>query len=227
MRFQNSALFGLLFLSSFVFSLEGSALDNKGLQVVQAENAIEFKVNVGIAKHVGSVEVILGKLDIGATTGEVLTGEFNVPIDAMDTGDANRDCHMRESLGLNYDVSDFPEKHVCDSNDKLPTTGVNAVVYEFVTMQIQKVVSAETGAPVALKINEAANVIASVNWVIHGVSKLADIKASLKRLSEKNYQITGATTLKLSDFGIIVKPFLGVKADDRVPVRVNAELVEQ
>ena len=65
---------------------------------------VEFVVPLTLGSHDGTIEQITGSLTI--TPGDLARthGTLVAPIASFDTGNGKRDCHLRESLGIQIEV---------------------------------------------------------------------------------------------------------------------------
>lgn len=182
------------------------------------ENAsIQFFLPYTLGIHEGKVNQIEGKVVLDVNNLSEIKGEFSVPINSLTTGDRERDCHLQESLGLNYTVSDFPEKHVCDHN-QLPASGKNAVVYPIIHFKVLK----------TKVLPEENSIEVEGEWTIHGVTHADQIK--MKMIPEgKNIRLKGETKFSLKNYGIVVKSakvlFVTISVKDELRLVLNLLLI--
>lgn len=119
------------------------------------------------------------------------------------------DCHLQESLGLDYSKSEFPDRHVCQ-NDLLPSTGKNAIKYPEVAFQSNDPdldLSKAGVAPMELEVNGI--------WRLHGIEKTEKTRLTVYKQND-SILIRGKKSFSLKDFGITVKRFLFISVNDEV-----------
>jgi polyisoprenoid-binding protein YceI len=125
------------------------------------------------------------------------------------SGNPALDCHLQESLGLDYKESDFPEKHVCEK-DRLPVKGKNSVRYPEVTFRSMD------GALTFSKVSEKPlELNVAGDWSIHGIERPVTLRIQIEKYQE-GYRVRGKGTLSLKDFGVEVKKFLFISVNDEV-----------
>lgn len=130
-------------------------------------------------------------------------------VQGFKSNDTTLDCHLQESLGLDYNKSDFPGSHVC-KNDRLPTEGKNAIAYpeiEFTSSDAKVSFAAVTEAPTTLT--------AQGKWTLHGVERPATLTLTVQKVSG-GYRVSGKSPLSLKEFGVVVKNFLLISVKDEV-----------
>jgi polyisoprenoid-binding protein YceI len=140
-----------------------------------------------------------------------VTGALSVPIASLDTDNKERDCHLQEAMGINYEKSDFPKNHVCRKDDTLPTEGPNSVVYPHIKFEITKMKSPT---------------VAEGFWEMHGVRKPIEVQVQAT-IDKESVRVKGKHEFRLSDFGIQVKPakIVFVTISVRDPATVEFDLL--
>jgi polyisoprenoid-binding protein YceI len=204
-----------------------AAQDYKIVPKSTADTGIRFSIPYTAGTHHGFSSQVAGDVIVNLAPVEARSVVLKIPIASMTTGDSTRDCHMRESLGIDYSNSQFPEDHVCDKNHELPKTGPNSVAFPDIELTLLRI----EGAAPNIAAGETATVQAAVRMTIHGVTK--DLVIPLKIEAEKtatpgaqpNLHVTSTYTIQRSDFGIVVKPFLVIKVKDTVTVKIDLNLV--
>ena len=161
----------------------------------------EFSIGYSMGTHKGIIENITGKVNDGPQRPEQNIGLLKMSLYDLKTHKEKMTCHMWEALGLDYKKSDFPEDHVCDSDNKIPSQGKNAVAFPDIQFKISSVDRLDDHT-YRLK----------GTWTIHGHSKeeevtVKDGKADL--------------SFVLADYGIIVKNFLFISVDDTAHVSLE------
>ncbi|MEQ1875599.1 MAG: YceI family protein [Bdellovibrionia bacterium] len=179
---------------------------------------VVFKLPYTGGTHTGLARKILGAIRLDPANLAATTGKIQVPIANIVTGDAKRDCHMRESLGLNYDVSKFPEVHVCDANQNLAPTGPDSIIFPTVDFEISGVAVPNgtvlrTGQPVTAQVRG--------RFTIHGVAREISLPAVVTLTTQNELTVQTKGGLKLADFGIIVKKFLFITVGEAATLDLN------
>ena len=137
--------------------------------------------------------------------------ELSFKVTDIEIDGATLKCHMRESLELDYNSSEFPESHVC-SGDQLPKDGPNSPRYPTVSFK------SKPGASLSLKEADPALRKLSGELTLHGISREKDLLITELREDQGKVHIEGSLQVPLNDFGIEVKPFLFVKVGEQAKV---------
>ena len=193
----------IFFLSTLLFLTTSQAGE---LSLNDAK--IQLKVPYTMGTHTLKASQLSGSLQWSESRQQLLSGELILAVQDIAADDETLRCHLLESLTLDYTKSDFPKKHVCEG-DKLPLEGKNAPVYSNIKVRL--------AGPFTLTDNAVL-----VEWEIHGVKKEQTLPLEIK-LSEdkKTFTLKANFKLKRSDFGIVVKKFLFIDADDKLPIEVE------
>lgn len=215
--------FLLLFAFSGMLSAEVKKFHSPSL--LPPDSSIALSLPFSLGTHKGLVSALTGKLLFDPMNLSLTRGEFTVALHSISTQKAERDCHLMESLGLDYDESDFPEKHVCNKNDELPLTGKNAIKYPDIRLIIHSLKSTDTGQ--ILWYNNELNVEVDGEWTIHGKSFRSHFP--MKMISEgTRYRVRGEVPFSLKQYDIIVKPtkilFMEIKVEDLIKVNFDVVL---
>ncbi len=135
------------------------------------------------------------------------------------SNDTTLDCHLRESLSLDYTQSDFPDSHVC-VHDRLPSDGKNSAAYPTLSFETTGLNDLDLS-----KTNES-ELSLNVNgeWIIHGVKRKATVKILITQ-SSLGYRISGKHELSLKNFGVEVKNFLFISVQDQVEAEWNLQFI--
>lgn len=208
MTFKTS--FKLALTSTLFYSVVSQASN----YVPDVGSSLNFAIKYSLGTHKGIATSFKGLVDIEPNTMTLRAGTISFDVTSLNSGNATRDCHIAEAVGLNYKTSDYPADHVCDSNNKIPTTGKNAIAYPTVNFSI---VSATLKATAA---------VVKATFTMHGVSKTMDIPATVTKEGNK-IRVISSFPLMMSAFGIETKPFLGVKVKDQADITVNLLLKPQ
>lgn len=183
------------------------------------EGAVTFALGFTLGTHEGKASSARGELTAELEPLSVRGGFIEVPIAALSSDDEKRDCHTRESLGLDYAKSDFPGGHVCEDG-KLPNEGKNAVAFPAIRFDIANVTARDA----------AGNAVVKGKWTIHGVTReSAPIPITFTPLLGKKaaFRVHGSAPLSLKDFGIVVKNFLLISVSDQVTANFDLVFAEK
>lgn len=215
---RNGALFLLAVL------LAGPALaDVRTYRVAQTGEGpgITTKLSYTFGVHENHVSRATGEVRFDPAAPRDVSGTLAVPIDALVSDDAERDCHMREALGLDYGRSQYPKEHVC-RDDRLPA---GAVAFPEILLRVRG------GTADPLSPGKESPVTLDADWTIHGVTRPARLQltASPDATTPGAVRIRGTSTVRLSDFGIVVKSaqalFVTVSVGDSANVQFDLKLV--
>lgn len=173
-------------------------------------------------EHVTAVD---GTLDLDPERLTLERGRLVVPLSAFRSDDAQRGCHLREAMGLDYSRSRFPREHVCDDQNRLPDSGPDAVAYPDIVLARLR------GAARAPSPGGAGEVEVEGDLTVHGVTRPIRFRLSVspEPSGAGSLRVRGRVPLRLSEFAIQVKPahvlFVSISVRDEVTVVVDA-LVE-
>ncbi|MBC7539931.1 MAG: YceI family protein [Bacteriovorax sp.] len=187
---------------------------------------IKFQIPYTLGTHEGDVRIISGSITIDTIDPSTATGELRVPIESLTTNKAERDCHLRESLGLNYHLSDFPKEHICDNQFHLPATGKNSIAFPLITLKIVSINSLDRTKQIKFDSETEIEVVGL--WNIHG--KTNQIKFPMRIIPEGNkLKVVGEVPFSLNSFDIKVKPahmaFFTISVKDQIKVIFDLLLV--
>lgn len=167
-----------------------------------------------LGTHEGRISNISGRLSLEMAAVEKSVGSFEAKIDDIFMDGDSISCHMRESIGLDYAISDFPNKHVCSGN-QLPSEGPNSVKFPVVSWKWSSA-SLRDGV-----------LIAKGEWQIHGVRKPGELTLQAEPVEPDLLRLRGETTLSLQAFGVVVKPAFFITAKDELKVILDVLLRKQ
>ena len=177
--------------------------------------AVEFEVPLTIGSHDGTIGDVQGSLTVDPTNLAATTGTLVAPIATFDTGNDKRDCHLRESLGIDYASSSFPDKHVCDG----ATVPAGEIKYPNVEFVIDGLRHAG---------GNLWYVDGSVN--LHGVPRSiggSDVSLTIRVDGADQVSVEGRWTVSLDAHDVIVKNVPFIKVKDTIEVRVDGQLTPQ
>ena len=142
-----------------------------------------------------------------------------MPIAGLKSGDAARDCHILEAMGIKYEGSVYPAKHACNANNLLPQNGPDAVVYPNIEFSLSaaKVV----GANKALVVGKPVEIAVNADWTMHGITQNKQSTIVVERLDAKRISVKSKMQLNIKDFGIVVKPFGPITVRDTATVELS------
>jgi hypothetical protein len=211
-------LLGLLLLSVV------DAQADHFLKVMPEASRSWVRVKYSLGTYVIPNAQVRGYMNLGKFKGakpKIKTVEVSFLIAGFKSNDSTLDCHLRESLGLDYAISDFPDSHVC-SQDRLPAEGKNAVVFDQIQFKTLDSLDIDFS-----KIGEE-EVIMEVpgSWTLHGVRREAPAQVKIQKTSN-GYRVLGKHGFSLKDFGIVVKKFLFVSVQDQVEAEWDIQFVSE
>jgi hypothetical protein len=171
---------------------------------------VSIEIDYTMGEHLLEAEGMSGKVEWDPTTSEIKSGELKMAIANIKSKKSELECHMRESLGLDYLISNFPKNHVCNDEDKIPTAGPNSIKYPEISATLLSV----------LKIGENE---AKVQWIIHGEKSVITMPITVAKGKDGEVlRMNSKWNMKLSDFDIIVKKFLFIGVKDDVKLKLDA-----
>jgi polyisoprenoid-binding protein YceI len=193
-----------------IFLFQWASAEATVYQLESKESSIHFFLPYTTGTHEGDAKGPIGKVKWDEANLSEVNGEVSVPLSSIVTGDETRDCHLREALGLNYAVSDFPKDHIC-KDGALPTSGKNSVVYPSVIFKVLH----------AKKLDEENSIEIEGEWTLHGITRSDRIKMNLIHEGKK-LRLKGETLFSLQNYGVQVKPakvlFVTISVHDQVRV---------
>jgi polyisoprenoid-binding protein YceI len=183
---------------------------------------IEISLPYPTGVHSDSVRRIAGELRLDPAAA-VASGTLSVPIDSIASDQAERDCHMREALGLDYSRSRYPKEHVCNDN-RLPA---GAVAFPEILLRIER---ATAPALASAAPGKEVPVATDATWTIHGVTRPARLQLTASRAESPQgaLRIRGSSTIRLADFDVVVKSaralFITISVGDSANVKFDLML---
>jgi len=187
----------------------------------------EAVVVYSLGTHTQVAQDIRGEVTLDPTTLAGGSGTVVVPIAGIRGDGSTRDCQMREALGLDYSAGGrFPKEHVCDGENRLPTSGPESIAFPDIRLEIlgarplDELGLLEAGKPVRVELD--------ARWTVHGVSRQQ--KELTRVVREGNgLHARGRSTVVLADYGIVVKAtkvvFVEIKVGDAVTVTYDLRLL--
>jgi YceI-like protein len=187
----------------------------------------EAVVVYSLGGHTQTAQEIRGEVTLDPSTLASASGTVVVPIAGIRGDGGTRDCHMREALGLDYRSGGrFPAEHVCDSQDRLPSRGPDAVAFPDVKLEVlgarplDDLALLDAGKPVRVELE--------VRWMVHGVAHPSRELVRVLR-DGSGLRVRGRSTVVLADHGIVVKAtkvlFAEIKVGDAVTVVFDLRLL--
>jgi polyisoprenoid-binding protein YceI len=211
-------------------SAQAASTELKIQPKADGSTGIQIAIGYTLGTHEGGASAVSGSALVDFENAALSSAEFRVPISAMTTGNEKRDCHMREALGLDYAISGYPEAHVCDSSNRLPGSGVDAIQYPEVTFELTGLKAADGTPLTRVDAGSEAQVLAVGAWTIHGVRKEQFVTVRVARTDVNGapqLRVRGSFDLLLKDFGVEVISWGGViKVKDRAKVTLDLNLAE-
>lgn len=208
---------------AIALSLIPAVCFGQNYQVVPKSNTdtgIRFDLPYSAGIHHGFSSQLTGDVEVELNPIAVHAVNLEIPIASMTTGDTTRDCHMREALGIDYTHSQFPNKHVCDSNHQLPATGPDSVAFPNISLTLLSVDPGQLIPGITTMVNAAARMS------IHGVTRELTIPLQLLLASDGSQKIhvSSSFPVSLSEYGVQVKPFLFISVSDQATVKIDLDL---
>lgn len=203
-KFVHAFVFGLVLIAA-----APAAFAARYVPILSADgkSGLAFAIDYTAGVHEGVAKVATGEIDIDPGTLAIEGGEISFPVAALDSGNAKRNCHILESLGLDYTRSVYPKDHVCGGENRLPSEGVDSVAFREMGFRF---LSYKDGAVTG-------------TFSLHGVRRDLTIPVSISREANGDLRLKAPFTLHLPDYGVVVKKFLFVTvAED---ARVTVELL--
>jgi polyisoprenoid-binding protein YceI len=211
----------LILLASLLAAPGVAATEPYGVRLPADGLVVDVAYTLGTHhEHVTEVE---GSLRINPETLRLERSRLVIPIASFRSDDAQRGCHLREALGLDYARSRFPREHVCDAQNRLPASGPDAIAFPDILLDLTR------GGPVARDAGGSGEVEAEGTLTVHGVSRPIRLRLALTRGSAgPDLRVRGRVPLRLSEFGVTVKSarvlFVSISVRDEVTVVVDAWL---
>ncbi len=169
---------------------------------------LSFSIAYTAGVHQGIANDVKGELEIDPVRLEISGGEIRFPIEALNSGNAKRDCHILESVGLDYRQSNYPNEHVCLPNNTMPTSGPNSVVYPEIKFLFRGL--------------NAGNITGVFS--MHGVDREIIVPVTVSDAGGGKLRVTSKFSLSLQAFDVTVKKFLFVTVVDELKVDVDLVL---
>lgn len=169
----------------------------------EAGRGITVQVPYTFGTHQVAAHRIDGEIRIDSQSLRVQGSQLRVSIFELKSDDPQRDCHMREGLGLDYSRSRFPKEHVCDAQNRLPSQGNDAVAFPEIELRITSAQPLDD--PRLLNQGREIRVVANGTWTIHGVTRPARIELTASDDLNGALRVRGRQVFALSDFGVEVK----------------------
>jgi hypothetical protein len=221
-----------MFVAAFV-SMTAAQAQLKYSLANKNATGVTFQIAYSLGVHDGTVSEMDSSVQL-SDKNKILSGEFTVPLSAMATGNATRDCHMREALGIKYEGSAFPTDHVC-VGDQLPATGPNAMAFENLQFKFKNVKAAASELPEVLEVGKSYPILIQGQWTLHGVTvdvgtdESIAVQVKLLDGATGELQLFGKFELSLAKFGVVVKPFkiafVKIGVADNAKVTINTRLL--
>ncbi len=135
-----------------------------------------------------------------------------MPITSIKEGNSELECHLQEALGLNYEKSNYPDKHVCTDDDKVPSEGPNSISYPDIRFEVENLEKAKD------------RFLVTGQWTIHGITKKEKIDILFQEIDSESIKLQGRIKFNLKDYGVVVKKAFIVSVDDEVEAVLDLNL---
>ncbi len=205
-------------VASLVLSAATATADPSALRLAGRPD-LEWSLPYTFGTHRGTADSLTVDARADASRSALASLVLRVPVESLHSGNATRDCHLREALGIDYKGSRYPAKHVCDGSDTIPPTGRDRVAFPEIVFEMSPESAPLAYVPPAP--GRRSEIEIPGRWTIHGVSWADRVKATVTTdpADPAALRVEGEHDLSLGDFGVVVKPFLLVKVGDRVHVK--------
>lgn len=229
------------FITVVAFSTMAQADTVKNFVLSNSKSTgITFQIGYSAGVHDGTTSAMNALVTLSEKN-EILKGEFSIPIENVSTGNATRDCHMREALGIDYAHSQFPTDHVCDSDNKVPASGPDSIAFPTISFKFVNV-KKNSGSilPEVLEVGKVYDVAVQGQWTMHGKTvdfsgdtstEFIPVQIKLLNADTQELQVSGKFQISLKDFNIVVKPFkiafLSIGVADNAKVTLNTKMILQ
>jgi hypothetical protein len=158
---------------------------------------VVFESGYSLGVHRGQARALAGVAQVTLAPFAIQGARFSVPIESMTTGNAQRDCHLREALGLDYarpgSTSRFPANHVCNGANEIPAgAGDDSVVFPEIQAELLSVQLTSGGPDLAP--GKPIDLEAKIRWTIHGVIQERALQAHAELLDaqKRTQRVQGA-----------------------------------
>ena len=186
-----------------------------------------FSVGYTLGTHNGSAGKVDGTVQLGQNPFLISSAEISVPLNQLNTGNVKRDCHMFESIGLDYAVSAYPAAQVCDGSDSIPKSGNDSIAFPTLKFSLVSLLDSNSKDPLVPGVAKQVNFAGT--FEMHGVKNTIQVPVTLTLIAgtPNKISIKGDFDLLLSDYGIVVRKFLFVTVYNQAHVNLDLELTEQ
>jgi hypothetical protein len=210
-----------LLISTFLFPLVAYSAP---LSFTPEDGGVKFSIKYTAGVHHGTASGLTGTVSVDPDA-QLVTARLVAPISQFSTGNDTRDCHMRESLGIDYGGSRFPAQSVCDNHNQTPATGPDSIAFPDVVFEL---LSFRSGEPVSLEPGKSYDLAFDGRFTFHGTSsQVTAVPLHVQVQPDGKLLLTGALTLSLVDHGVVVRPFLVIKTADTAQVQLNLTLAPE
>ncbi len=208
----------LALVASLALAAGSTPADERTFRVTGRPD-LEWSLPYTFGTHRGAADALSVEARADPARSELDSLVLRVPVDSLHSGNATRDCHLREALGIDYKGSRYPAKHVCDGSDAIPSTGPDRVAFPEIVFEMSPDSAPLVYVPPAA--GRRSEIEIPGRWTIHGVSRADRVKATVTTdpADPAALRVEGEHDFSLADFGIVVKPFLLVKVGERVHVK--------
>lgn len=213
-KFTRLFLFGAVL--QILFYAPASVASEQTYRIVQSSGhgtGIEFHIPYSMGTHDGDAHEVTGTVTLDLSNPSTAKGGFKVPIGSLTTGDKSRDCHLLEAMGLDYTQSKYPNEHVCNGVDKIPSDPSNVIIYPDIEFKLKSIQMAD---------GKISNI--DGEWIIRGVATPAHIPVKVTP-DGQGFRVTGTSPISLSAHHIVVKSakllFVTISVEDTATVDLD------
>lgn len=201
-----------LVFATFAFANTKTSHSVYSLKPRKSENGkdsgIEFKIPFTFGIHNGKAHQFQGSFELDQND-FLQKIQVTLPISKIETGNSTRDCHLRESLGIDYShqQSIYPSKHVCNSKNELPVQGNDSIAFPEIKLSLVQVLKS---TPLPIPLNKKTKTTLLAELEIHGIKKTFELEVEILKTqptpTTENIEIQTTFDVSLADFAILVKP---------------------
>ena len=187
------------------------------------DSGIHFDLSYTTGTHRGVAKAASGDVIADLTGRQIVSAHFSVPIAELTTDNEKRDCHMRESLGIDYSPSHYPSDHVC-KDEVIPASGVDSVVFPKIELTFKESATPLTDEPGGIR-----ETLVKAELSMHGVTKTYTLPVRIEPLNTPKgkplqFRLQSRFPVLLKDFGIVVKNFLIISVSHEATVIIDIRL---
>lgn len=175
------------------------------------DSSLIIEIPYPFGKHLIKVTQFQGQVFFDTEKNCFSSGTITLNVEDFVTKDQTLLCHFLEAMTLDYNVSDYPKKHV-GIGDKLPLAGKNSPRFKTISAKLLgQFSSSETNL--------------KIKWLIRGIERVLDVPVKMSWSKDKvTLNLAAEWKMNRSDFDIVVKKFLFIDADNTLALKLHLVL---